>query len=91
MRGMAVIAGLLYFTLPVVAAGAELSEEQIRHALVERSIAMYAGNCPCPYHRDKAGRQCGKRSAYSKPGGYTPLCFVSDVTPEMVASFRSKR
>ena len=26
------------------------------------------------------GKECGKRSAYSKPGGYEPLCYVSDIT-----------
>ena len=25
------------------------------------------------------GNKCGKRSAYSKPGGYEPLCYVSDI------------
>jgi hypothetical protein len=91
MRMMGLIAGLLYLTLPIVAAAAELSDEQIRQALIERSIAMYPGNCPCPYNLDRAGRRCGKRSAYSKQGGYEPLCYPADVTPEMVAGFRSKR
>ena len=26
------------------------------------------------------GKKCGKRSAYSKPGGYQPLCYKSDIT-----------
>jgi endonuclease YncB( thermonuclease family) len=25
------------------------------------------------------GKKCEKRSAYSKPGGYQPLCYVSDI------------
>ena len=25
------------------------------------------------------GKKCGKRSAYSKPGGYQPLCYISDI------------
>lgn len=89
MRKVGLIAGLLYLMLPIVAAAADLSEAQIRQALIERSIAMYPGNCPCPYNRDRAGRQCGRRSAYSKQGGYTPLCYPADVTPEMVAGFRN--
>lgn len=91
MRGTGLIAGLLYLALPLLAAAAELSDEQIRQALIEQSIAVYPGNCPCPYNRDRAGRQCGKRSAYSKQGGYAPLCYGADVTPEMVARFRNKR
>lgn len=56
----------------------------IRDALIQRSIAHYPGNCPCPYNRDRAGRKCGKRSAYSRPGGHSPLCYRSDVTEAMV-------
>ncbi|MDY6948366.1 MAG: hypothetical protein SXG53_21910 [Pseudomonadota bacterium] len=88
---MGLIAGLLYLTLPAAAAAAELSDAQIRQALIEMSISKTPGNCPCPYHRDSAGRQCGKRSAYSRPGGRSPLCYPADVTAEMVASFRSKQ
>lgn len=88
---LALIAGLLYLTLPIAATATELSDAEIQQALIERSSALYSGNCPCPYNRDRAGRQCGKRSAYSKQGGYTPLCYPADVTPEMVASFRAKR
>jgi hypothetical protein len=90
MRGLGLIAGLLYLTLPITAAAADLSDAQIRQALIERSIAMYSGNCPCPYNRDRAGRQCGKRSAYSRRGGEEPLCYAADVTPEMVARFRDE-
>lgn len=91
MRGMGIIVGLLYLTLPITAAAADLSDAQIRQLLIARSIATYPGNCPCPYSLDRAGRQCGKRSAYSKPGGYAPLCYPVDVTIEMVASFRTKQ
>ncbi len=31
--------------------------------------ASQAGNCECPYDTDRAGRACGKRSAYSRLGG----------------------
>jgi len=84
------IASLLCLMLPAVAA-ANLSDKQIREALIERSIAAYPGNCPCPYNLDRAGRQCGRRSAYTKQGGYGPLCYPSDVTPEMIASYRSRQ
>jgi uncharacterized protein YraI len=61
------------------------------NAIVERiianSIASYSGRCPCPYHTDRAGRSCGRRSAYSRPGGASVICFADDVTPEMIASF----
>jgi hypothetical protein len=91
MRGTYLIAGLLCLAVPTLAAGAELSDEQIRQALIARSIAMYSGNCPCPYNVDRAGRKCGRRSAYSRAGGKAPLCYPADITPEMIARFRKRQ
>ncbi len=36
------------------------------------------GSCSCPYDTDRAGRRCGGRSAYSKPGGASPKCYTTD-------------
>lgn len=58
----------------------------IKKALIAESIAQYPGPCPCPYSVNRSGRRCGDFSAYSKPGGYDPLCYSEDVTPEMVAA-----
>lgn len=90
MRGIGLIASVLYLLLSPAAAAADLSDEEVRKALIQKSLAAYPGNCPCPYNVDRAGRQCGRRSAYSKPGGYSPLCYSADVTPEMIASFRNR-
>lgn len=35
----------------------------------------YDGNCPCPYDLDVNGNQCGARSAYSRSGGASPICY----------------
>ena len=48
--------------------------------MIQESISKYRGKCPCPYSIMSNGKKCGKRSAYSKPGGYQPLCYLSDVT-----------
>lgn len=66
----------------------EPTDDQVRKILIRDSLAKYPGNCPCPYNTDRAGRKCGKRSAYSKPGGYAPLCYSQDVTDEMVERYR---
>ena len=66
------------------------SDKQIKHILIKKSIAAYSGNCPCPYSRARNGSKCGKRSAWSRPGGEAPLCFETDVTEEMVAAYRAK-
>jgi hypothetical protein len=70
------------------AQAAGLSDARIRELLIQQSIANYPGNCPCPYNIDRAGRRCGARSAYSKHGGYAPLCYAADVTKDMIAEFR---
>jgi len=68
----------------------ELPESVIVQRIIAESVAGYPGSCPCPYNFDRGGRKCGKRSAYSKPGGYAPLCFAGDVTRAMIDAFRSR-
>lgn len=33
------------------------------------------GRCDCPYDLMRNGRLCGGRSAYSRPGGRSPICY----------------
>lgn len=63
------------------------SNDVVVQQIIQESIQTYPGNCPCPYNLDRAGRKCGKRSAYSRPGGASPLCYPADVTPEMVTEY----
>ncbi|KAB2766067.1 SH3 domain-containing protein [Brucella anthropi] len=35
----------------------------------------YVGTCDCPYDVMRNGRSCGGRSAYSRPGGRSPVCY----------------
>jgi hypothetical protein len=60
--------------------GFDLSASQVA-ALIAHSRAEFSGECPCPYDRDKSGRSCGKRSAYSS-GGSAVLCYPKDVIPQ---------
>lgn len=75
----------------LAAASRVLTDAQIRRAIINESLAGYYGRCPCPYHVDRAGRSCGQRSAYSRPGGASPLCYPTDVTANMVLAYRSRR
>lgn len=50
-----------------------ITDDEIRKYIIQQSIASYSGNCPCPYNRVSNGSLCGKRSAYSRPGGASPL------------------
>jgi hypothetical protein len=85
---IAALALLSAFT--VNAKETRLTDAAIAQILIEDSIAHYSGACPCPYNAARNGSRCGKRSAYSRPGGYSPLCFKEDVTKEMVQEYRAR-
>ena len=64
------------------------SDQKIKRQIIAESINSYYGNCPCPYSSARNGSRCGGRSAYSRAGGESPLCFDSDVTKEMVKEYK---
>jgi len=80
------IAGLLIagLTGPVAVAG----DDAVKQAIIRESIATYPGNCPCPYNTASNGSRCGKRSAWSRAGGYAPICYPEEVTQEMIERYR---
>ena len=89
MKGiMAVVA--LALTIPAFAAPAAESDSQIRKKIIRESIASYPGNCPCPENRARNGSRCGARSAWSRGGGYSPICYASDVSSAEVAAYRRR-
>jgi hypothetical protein len=71
--------------------GKSLTDAQIKEAIVKASIASYAWACACPFNTDRAGRRCGARSAYARPGGKSPLCYIDDVNAKMVQAYRDAR
>jgi hypothetical protein len=71
----------------------ELSDGQIRQGIIHASIADYQADgrpCACPFNLMRNGRQCGNSSAYSKPGGASPLCYDKDVSDAMVRDWRRR-
>jgi hypothetical protein len=68
----------------------QADDGEIRELIIGESVASYPGNCPCPYFADRAGRRCGGRSAYSRAGGYSPLCYPNDVTDQIVTNYRTR-
>jgi hypothetical protein len=67
-----------------------VSEQQIKRQIIEESIASYPGRCPCPYNTTRNGSSCGGRSAWSRKGGYAPICYEREVTKEMVSQRRQR-
>ena len=66
----------------------EPSDDEIRNLMIQGSIARYPGPCACPFNRASDGSRCGRRSAYSKAGGYSPLCYRADISERMVEEYR---
>jgi hypothetical protein len=82
--GLAVaIAGL------ALAPAAAQSDAQVKQQIIRQSIASYPGPCPCPYSVMRNGRSCGGRSAYSRPGGYAPICYPADVSEAEIRAWRA--
>lgn len=90
LTAIARIAALGAVILTASPAALAQSDAQIRQRLIRESIANYGGSCACPYSTDRAGRRCGGRSAYSRPGGAAPLCYPSNVTPAMIRAARGR-
>ena len=89
MKNLLVV--LLLLMSSSVLAKNDLSDSQVKAMMIQDSIASYSGRCPCPYNLASNGSQCGRRSAYSKPGGYAPLCYDTDITVEMLNQYKSRR
>lgn len=78
---------------PKVDTKAALTAAAIAALIVTASRNSYYATgrpCACPDDRMRNGRRCGSRSAYSRPGGAAPLCFLGDVTGEMISAYRKR-
>ncbi|WP_439649902.1 hypothetical protein [Enterobacter soli] len=67
-----------------------VSDEQVKANVIAESIASYPSVCACPFNRARNGSACGRRSAWSKAGGYAPICYKNEVTNEMVKAWREQ-
>jgi hypothetical protein len=69
-----------------------LTDDQIRVVIIQESRNAYYATghpCACPYDHARNGSACGRRSAYSRPGGAEPLCYPKDVTAAAIAAYKS--
>lgn len=70
------------------------SDAEIANAIIRECAAIYHATghpCACPGDRARNGSRCGGRSAYSKPGGAEPRCYVKDVSAQEIADYRGGR
>lgn len=82
------LAAAVALVVGVTPAMAFQTAAQLKQAVIRASIETYPGPCPCPYSVMRNGRPCGARSAYSRPGGYAPLCYPADVGAAEIEAYR---
>jgi hypothetical protein len=87
MKGFVLAVALMALAIPAIAR--PMSDGEVRRAIIQTSLSAYPGPCPCPYNIMRNGRACGHRSAYSRPGGHSPICYASDITPAMIQQYRA--
>jgi hypothetical protein len=73
---------------PANLAHGSMPDAAVQQRMIRESLASYPGNCPCPYNVARNGSSCGRRSAWSRAGGYAPLCYVSDIPKAQVQAYR---
>ena len=78
---------MILLTLIFTSSAYSLTNNEIKQKIIQQSIMNYPGKCACPYNTMNNGRRCGGRSAYSKSGGYSLICYPSDVTQEMIERY----
>ena len=86
---MPLIVAVSVFAFSLGGGAADISDDAVRQIMIEQSHRSYDGECPCPYSVKKGGI-CSGSSGWELSGGDWPLCYLSDISDEMVAEFRQQ-
>jgi hypothetical protein len=92
-KRLSIVAMAALVGVPAFAQRATLTDAQIRDAIIRDSVNAYLATghpCACPYNTMRNGRACGARSAYSRPGGASPLCYPRDVSDAQVREWLAR-
>jgi hypothetical protein len=91
LRSSFFVLALLSIALAPVMARSPLTDHQIAEAIIQECAAIYHKSrpCACPEDRARNGSRCGRRSAYSRPGGASPRCYIKDVSAQETADYRA--
>ena len=91
LRSLAILTiALVGFAFPALARSPQ-SDTEIARAIIRECAAIYHASrpCACPYDLTRSGGRCGGWSAYSRPGGASPRCYVKDVSAREIAGYRA--
>ncbi|KUM42922.1 hypothetical protein [Pseudomonas sp. EpS/L25] len=87
---LAVAFSLSALAAPAFALQGVVSDDQVAQQIIKESIANYPGPCACPYNHARNGSSCGRRSAYSRAGGYNTVCYREDVSADDIKAYRGQ-
>lgn len=82
------LSSTVFITPLTLAKSTRLTDDQVKQQIIDESIASYSGSCACPYNSARNGSHCGKRSAWSRAGGYAPLCYKNEISKQQVTQWR---
>ena len=86
-----VFAILFFFASDMaIAKSTLLTDDQVKQRIIDDSVASYPSSCACPFNTARNGSSCGRRSAWSKAGGYSPICYKKEITKEMIKEWRQQ-
>jgi hypothetical protein len=71
MKKFLLLTSVIFITATACNSSSKAPSDPIRKPYIEQG-------CDCPYDLMKNGKACGDFSAYSKPGGKNPICYVKD-------------
>ena len=82
---------LLLFSMTILASARTLSDSDVASAIIAECDAIYHAHrpCACPDDPMRNGRTYGRRSAYNRPGGASPRCYVKDVSAKDITDYRA--
>jgi hypothetical protein len=96
-RGCLIVAAVLMLAVLLLwrasarAESVTLTDAQVAAEIIQASRASYYATghpCACPYDHARNGSMCGRRSAYSRPGGADPKCYPQDVSKQEIERYR---
>lgn len=67
-----------------------LSDDRVRQTIIKTSIAIYSGDCACPYSIAAKGRRCGGRSMWSRHGDFDVTCYPDEVGKAEIREWRAR-
>lgn len=90
MRFIFLAFAAVFLATPASALQAAISDDQVAQQIIKALIASYPGPCACPYNHARNGSSCGRRSAYSRAGGYNTVCYREDVSADDILAYREQ-